>query len=161
MGTMVRILLTFSVGAALVDLPLAQSAIQRKPIIDVHLHAYGEANWKGAPRNPVTGKPGPASAEEHMPQTMAAMERYNIVQAIVSGPIEVVEQWRMAAPDRILASPNFGRPQVDFYGRPLPQIDELGRLFLSRRLAAIGEVQAQYEGLSPSDPALEPYFASP
>ena len=87
------------------------------------------------------------------------MERYNIVKAIVSGPLEVVEAWRTAAPDRILASPNFGRPQVDFYGRPLPEIEELRRPFKSRRLAAIGEVQAQYEGLSPSDPALDPYFA--
>ena len=94
-----------------------------------------------------------------MRQTLAAMERYNVVKAIVSGPVEVVEQWRMAAPNRILASPLFGRPNVDLSGRPLPQIDELRSLFKSGRLSAIGEVVAQYEGLSPSDPALEPYFA--
>ena len=87
------------------------------------------------------------------------MERYNIVKSIVSGPLDAVEQWRTAAPGRILASPLFGRPNVDFYGRPLPQIDELRSLFKSGRLSAIGEVVAQYDGLSPSDPALEPYFA--
>ena len=73
----------------------------------------------------------------------------------MSGPLEAVEEWRTAAPDRILASPLFGRPNVDFYGRPLPQIDELRSLFKSGRLSAVGEVVAQYEGLSPSDPALE------
>ena len=80
-----------------------------------------------------------------MRQTLAAMERYNVVKAIVSGPVEVVEQWRMAAPNRILASPLFGRPNVDLSGRPLPQIDELRSLFKSGRLSAIGEVVAQYK----------------
>ena len=48
---------------------------------------------------------------------------------------------------------------MDNYGRPLPQMAELRSLFKSGRLSAIGEVTAQYEGLSPSDLALEPYFA--
>jgi hypothetical protein len=92
-----------------------------------------------------------------MRQTLAAMERYNVVKAIVSGPVEIVEAWRTAAPGRTLASPLFGRPNVDLDGRPLPQIDELRSLFKSGRLSAIGEIVAQYEGLSPSDPTLEPY----
>jgi uncharacterized protein len=156
---MIRLLFTLAAGVILADRPLAQPAIQRPPIIDVHLHAYLPADWKGPSPNPVTGKPGPATADEHMRQTLAVMERYNIVKAIVSGPLEVVEQWRTAAPGRILASPLFGRPDMDNYGRPLPQMAELRSLFKSGRLSAIGEVTAQYEGLSPSDPALEPYFA--
>ena len=158
MGT-IRLLVTLALGVALAGRPLAQAPVQRQPIIDMHLHAYRAADWKGSPPNPITGKPGPATAEEHMRQTLAAMERYNVVKAIVSGPVEVVEQWRTAAPGRILASPLFGRPNVDLSGRPLPQIDELRSLFKSGRLSAIGEVVAQYQGLSPSDPALEPYFA--
>jgi predicted TIM-barrel fold metal-dependent hydrolase len=94
-----------------------------------------------------------------MRQTLAAMERYNIVKAIVSGPLDVVEQWRSTAPTRILASPLFGRPNVDVSGRPLPAFADLRRLFTSGRLSAIGEIVAQYEGLSPSDPGLDPYFA--
>ena len=156
---MIRLVLILMVGVTVAGRLLPHSAIQRQPIIDVHLHAYAEADWKGPRPNPVTGNPGPATAEEHMRQTLAAMDRYNIVKAIVSGPLEAVEAWRTAAPDRILASPLFGRPNVDFYGRPLPQIDELRRLIKSGRLSAIGEVVAQYEGLSPSDPALELYFA--
>jgi predicted TIM-barrel fold metal-dependent hydrolase len=130
----------------------------RPPIIDVHLHAYSASNWKGRPPNPVTGAPGPASADEHMRQTLAIMTKYNIVKAIVSGPIDVVEQWRLVEPNKVLASPNFGRPDVDYYGGALPSIDALHALFKSGRLSAIGEIQAQYEGLSPSDPSLDPYF---
>ena len=48
---------------------------------------------------------------------------------------------------------------MDNSGRPLPQIDELRGLFKSGRLSALGEVVARSEGLSPSNPALEPYFA--
>jgi hypothetical protein len=135
-----------------------EQSATRLPIIDMHLHAYGAANWKGQSPNPVTGKPGPATADEHMRQTLAAMTEYHIVKAIVSGPLDAVEQWRRASPDRILASPNFGRPAVDLHGEPLPPLEALRASFTSGRLKAIGEVQAQYEGLSPSDPSLDPYF---
>jgi len=35
------------------------------PIIDVHLHAYDASQWKGSQPNPVTGRPEPATADEH------------------------------------------------------------------------------------------------
>ena len=97
-------LLGVRVCSAIASTPATQSTVQRQPIIDVHLHAYGPGEREGASPNPVSGKPGPATAEEHMRQTLAALERYNIVKAIVSGPLEVVEQWRTTAPTRILAS---------------------------------------------------------
>lgn len=154
-----RLFITLAVGLVLVGRPLAQAPVRRQPIIDMHLHAYRAADWKGPPPAPITGKPGPATADEHMRQTLAVMERYDVVKAIVSGPLDVVEQWRTAAPGRILASPLFGRPNVDLSGRPLPQLDQLRSLFTSGHLNALGEIAAQYEGLSPSDRALEPYFA--
>jgi hypothetical protein len=113
---LLRLLFTLAAGVTLAGQSLTRSSIQPQPIIDVHLHAYAPADWKGPSPNPVTGKAGPATAEEHMRQTLAAMERFNIVKAIVSGPVEVVEQWRADAPRRIVASPLFGRPDVDLYG---------------------------------------------
>src|SRR4029453_3987633 len=50
-------------------------------------------------------------------------------------------------------------PGVDYYGRPLPTLDALRGLYRNGRLAAMAEVTAQYAGLSPSDPSLDPYFA--
>jgi hypothetical protein len=41
----------------------------------------------------------------------------------------------------------------------MPALADLRGLFTNGRLSAIGEVVAQYEGLSPSDPTLDPYFA--
>jgi hypothetical protein len=77
---MIRILLTLGARTALASQPRAQSAGERPPIIDVHLHAYDASQWKGSQPNPVTGKPGPATADEHTRETLAAMERYNIVK---------------------------------------------------------------------------------
>jgi uncharacterized protein len=137
----------------------AQSGSARPPIIDVHLHAYSAADWTRRPPNPATGQPAPASAAEHMRATLAEMEKYNIVAAIVSGPLEAVEEWRSAAPTRILGSPLFGRPGVEMFGRALPTLESLRGPYREGRLKAMAEVTAQYEGLSPSDPALDPYFA--
>jgi uncharacterized protein len=154
-----RFLLPFLFGVAITPMASAQSPGNRPPIIDVHLHAYTAAEWTSRPPNPVTGQPAPASALEHMRASIAAMERYNIVTAIVSGPLEAVDTWRRAAPGRIVGSPLFGRPGFDFSGRPLPALDSLRTLYRIGELTAMAEVTAQYEGLSPSDTLLDPYFA--
>lgn len=130
----------------------------RQPIIDMHLHAYGP-EWSGRPPNPATGVPAPASEGDHMQETLQVMARHHVVLAVVSGPLQAVAEWRAAAPGRILGSPLFGRPAVDATGQSLASLDSLEALYKSGSLQAMAEVTAQYEGLSPSDPALEPYFA--
>ena len=57
-------------------------AQSRPPIIDIHLHAYTEAQWGGRPPNPATGVPAPASAEEQMRQTLAMMDHPNIAMIL-------------------------------------------------------------------------------
>ncbi len=137
----------------------AEEGRARPPIIDVHLHTYSAAIAAHHPSNPATGQPGPVSAAEHMRATLAAMEKYNIVAAIVSGHLETVDEWRRAAPTRILGSPLFGRPGVEAFGEALPSLESLRSRYREGRLKAMAEVTAQYEGLSPSDPSLDPYFA--
>jgi uncharacterized protein len=136
---------------AVAGLTFGQAKIQRQPIIDVHLHSESLANLKDWGPNPVTGKRAPESVEEHIKQTLAEMDRYNIVLGIVSGSLEEVEQFRQTAPDRIWAGPYHGIPGLD--------IEKLGALYKSGRLKVMGEVGAQYDGLDPSGPVLEPYFA--
>lgn len=149
---MVLLLLAISSAASGADAP-------RPPIIDVHLHAYTEREWSHAGPNPVTGGPAPGTAEAHMRASLAAMERYNIVLGIVSGPLDAVARWKaVAGPGRILGSPIFGQPEKDFWGYPLPAPDAFRTLYSGGQLGAMAEVTAQYAGLSPSDPALEPYF---
>jgi hypothetical protein len=69
----------------IVGLTFGQAEIQRKPIIDVHMHSESLANLKDWGPNPVTGKRAPESVEEHIKQTLEAMDRYNIVLGIASG----------------------------------------------------------------------------
>ena len=79
-------------------LSCGQAKPSRQPVIDVHLHSESLENLKNWGPNPVTGKKAPDSVEEHIRQTLAEMDRYNVVLGIASGDIETVEQLRLAAP---------------------------------------------------------------
>lgn len=136
---------------AMAGLSCGQAKTPRQPIIDVHLHSESLENLENWGPNPVTGKNAPGSVKEHIKETLAVMDRYNIVLGIASGDLETVEQLRQAAPDRIWAGLSYGIPGHD--------IQKLRALYQSGRLRIMGEVCAQYDGLSPSDPVLDPYFA--
>jgi hypothetical protein len=127
----------------------------RPPIIDMHLHAYPAAFWGSvAPPNPVTGTPSPAQTDDAILRaSIAALERYNIVKAVVSGPLELAQKYRLAAPERVLVSPHF--PGL----LPFPDLGRLRVGYGTGELGAMAEVLAQYEGMAPGDPALAPYFA--
>jgi predicted TIM-barrel fold metal-dependent hydrolase len=130
---------------------LAHDAGRRLPVIDVHLHSYSLADLRENGPNPVSGVQPLQSVEEHIRKTLESMKRYHIVLGIVSGNLESVEQFRASAPDRIWAGPSYGIPGLD--------IESLRPHYKSGRLKVMGEVCAQYDGLSPSDLVLDPYFA--
>jgi predicted TIM-barrel fold metal-dependent hydrolase len=132
----------------------------REPIIDMHLHAdlppYEVP--AGAPAlcrpEPCVGH-GRATANDMdtRRQTLAAMERYNIVKAFLSGvDLEVVRQWVAGAPGRFIPAPFILRP-----GDPDPQM--LKREYAAGRLQGLGEIATQLNGIPPNDASLEPYFA--
>ncbi len=143
--------LLWAVFFAVVGLSFGQPDAPRQPVIDVHLHSESLANLKSWGPNPVTGEKAPESVEEHVRQTLSMMSRYNIVLGIASGDLDTVERLRKAAPERIWAGPSNGIPGLD--------IVSLRSRYKSGQLGIMGEVLAQYEGLSPSDPILDPYFA--
>lgn len=60
--------------------------------------------------------------------------------------------WVAAAPGRFIPSPLIWKP-----GAPTP--DTLRREYAAGRLNGMGEIATQYNGFSPSDPTLDPYFA--
>ena len=123
----------------------------RLPIIDVHLHSASDSGLKGDWPDPVPGIGKPATAREHTRQTLAMMDRYNIVLGIASYDSENIERLRLAAPARIWAGLSYGIPGFE--------IEKMRSLYESGKLRIMGEICAQYDGLSPSDPVLEPYFA--
>ena len=126
----------------------------RPPIIDMHMHAYAvvpgqdlDFFWL------LDGMEPPTSTEQLMRASLAKMERFNIVKGWASGPIDVVAQWKAAAPDLILGAPIFIAVES------FPGVDELRAEYQAGRLDGLGELVAQIAGLTPSDPFFEPYLA--
>ena len=88
--------------------------------------------------------------------TLKMMDRYNIVRGVISGDRDVVAKWRAAAPKRFITGANFF---IDD-NRPSPsRVAELESRVKSGETAILAEVTAQYRGLSPDDPSLEPFYA--
>ena len=139
-----------------------------QPIIDMHVHAY-PADWVRNvmghlatadqklpdPPNPISGQRSGATTDEQLKESMlSAMKKSNIVKAVASGPLKIVYQWKAADPDRIIGAPLFPIPAL----APYPPLGELREGYTSRRLGALGEITAVYDGLSPSDAAMEKYY---
>jgi predicted TIM-barrel fold metal-dependent hydrolase len=132
------------------------------PIIDVHVHALRlEAlppEWGVPPRNPATGKPSAATTNDAvMAASLRAMTQFNIVKAVVSGPLEEVHRWQAAAAGRVIGG-LWGAPGGAL-GVGFPDLATLRREFESGRVAVLGELVLAYAGMTPNDPRLEPYFA--
>lgn len=165
--------------------PAAPPAAQRLPIIDMHLHArhadYAGPNpppmcapFLAMPRSdaadpsefslaifpPCENPILPATTDEAvMRETIAIMERRNII-GMVSGEPDLMATWRAAAPTRIIPGLDL-RIGADASN---PHVDtrtpaEVRTLFESGGFQVLGEVMAQYEGVTPNDPRLEPYWA--
>ena len=139
--------------------PNGQAADARGlPIIDVHVHAIPleayPSEWGTPPfRNPATGELSAATNNEAiMAASVRAMTRFNIVKAVVSGPLDDVHRWQAAAPDRVIGGVWLA-PEVG-----LPDIEILRREFESGRVSVLGELGLPYLGLTPNDPKLEPYL---
>lgn len=144
-----------------------------EPIIDMHMHAIPYESFPpefGKPpfRNAVTGKPSAATTNDAiMAASLRAMSEFNIVKAVVSGPLDDVHNWQAAAPDRVLGGvwgvPGIAFPNMEIVRRQprlaFPDIATLRREFKSGRVAVLGELLLPYAGLAPNDPRLEPYFA--
>lgn len=167
-------------GTLLVLSGLAQAQPSPPPIIDMHLHAYGIAeftqllgpapvphcvpmtdypvppsgtHWEGtfkARELPCTTLLSPTIDEQLMARTLEIMERHNIY-GVTSG--NALSAWRAAAPDRIV-------PSLEFSGGPgSPSVDAARASFQAGDYEVFGEVLAQYGGVGADDPLLDPYWA--
>ena len=151
---LIGLTLSFSIQAPAQD--------SRPPIIDMHLHANDFDSWGlaqpgqdvGDVFGPVfdqqkTGILAARSTEDLQQKTLAAMDQYNIVMAVISGPL--AESYRRNRPSRILASPS-----LNDYEKP---INSLRAAFKAGRYQALAEFSPQYAGFAPNAVELEPYFA--
>lgn len=165
----------------LLTLATTAYAQERRPIIDMHLHALA-ADDQGPPpvgictpiepfpawdpaepygatfmtmlKQPPCDDPvwSPMTDEELMSETIDVLERRNIF-GVLSGTPDRVADWMAAAPGRFL-------PGLGFRLGPdaLPP-DSLRAMHAAGRLAVLAEVTNQYAGIAPDDERMEPYWA--
>jgi len=136
---------------------VASAQTPARRIIDVHAHAEtADPRFGQKFTNPLTGRTITGSADEaaHVAESFAAMKKLGIVKAVVSsgGPHEATLRWREKAPDLVLVG----------YG--IDDVTKLDAGYLRKehaagRLQVIGEVGAQYAGIAPDDPRMEPVYA--
>ncbi len=132
------------------------------PKIDMHMHARTSA-VRGPDGVPVPipsipmgseSKPTIVKTDEDvMGLALDAMNRNNIVLGVVTdAKLDRVYQWADADPGRFLAGPAIFSPAK-------ADISFLRSEFKAGRLQVMGEIAAQYKGIPPNDPSLEPFFA--
>jgi uncharacterized protein len=150
----------------------------KPPVLDVHVHAMDESFPTG-PMCPNTSKfiaSDPATKEapwgwvleqctpklypsakgEYIKDVVAEMERLNVT-AVVFGDPKGVQKWKDAAPNRVIPGTSFTAGGIQPGGRVT--IDELRKDFTDGGFKVMGEIGLQYEGISPSDPSVDQYFA--
>jgi len=151
---------TLPLAALLAALPFftpVQQPVARPPVIDVHLHT------------PMS--PGPV--EQFAPNLEARLwdiERLNVKFAVLTGVPDVLFAWHREMTGRVGVLPALLFPCENgvavMWGRPCfegganwPDLGRLEEHIEAGRVGALGEITTQFLGLTPSDPALEPYFA--
>ena len=162
--SLVSIFLTFNVSYANQETSKPnQKNTKAYPIIDMHMHIF-QWNRYGDPPPPnlITGKrPTARSNTEAIEAYIAEMDRYNIVLAVGSGELEMVKKMKAHVPNGFFGGtvfPKYTSP-VNKRMEKWPSLNELRKLFESGQLKIMGEITAQYAGVAPNDPKLEPYFA--
>jgi len=97
----------------------------------------------------------PANPGDYMKEVLAEMERLNVT-AVVFGDPKSVQKWKDAGGARVIPGTAFSNGMTP--GQRVP-LDELRKDFTSGGFKVMGEIGLQYEGLSPSDPSVDQYFA--
>lgn len=128
---------------------------ERLPIIDMHLHSHEawiptstDSSWIPLYLSM------PDTDESLLRETMAALEKFNIVKAVTSGNRETVVRWRAFDAERIIPALKLNDlPQDSAF------LDELRSQVLDGEVSVLGELQPQYLGYGPDDKRFEPYFA--
>ena len=119
-------------------------------IIDVHTHSYiGSELYAAGILNGV--KPA-KSADLHLRETIAEMDKNNIQFSVVSGSIESVEKY-VKADARFIP----GYSDIDNMVQLMP-IAEFEQFIISGRIKVFGEIGSVYHGRTLNDPVYAPYL---
>ena len=153
-----------------------------KPIIDMHMHAWSLKEFGGESVPGCIGAKGmdmhgvdaakpfdftsqlsckvmvssPGNDAAVMSETVAAMKRLNIVSGVIAGDRPIVAAWMKAYPDLFVPAANFF---IDEEPPPASHAADLERQVQGGETKVFAEITAQYRGLRPDHPSLEPFYA--
>jgi predicted TIM-barrel fold metal-dependent hydrolase len=128
---------------------------KRQPVIDMHMHSDTRiwAEHRFCFPQPCEVRPSAVNDPgELRPTALAAMEKYNVVLAVVSGPRDDVLEWTEGMEDRFVTGIMIGRPDDIAY-------EELRGLFESGSVQVLGELTLQYNAVPIDDPSVDPMLA--
>lgn len=120
------------------------------PIIDMHLHAFTPENfWEPFP-NPATGEMSVKNATEHYRQCIALLRKHKIVLAVLDGesPADIAPWEQMLGEDGLIR----GIRKEDL------GLEHFKKWVSEEEIELFGEIGATYNGYSPSDSVLLPYY---
>jgi len=151
----------------------------RPPIIDMHVHAAmsmggqpacantpaflasdpkgseSRFGWKTVEcANPLLPAKTPGAYEK---EVLAEMDRMNVT-AVVMGDEKTVGQWKSDSPNRVIRGTSFDAAALSGPKKEA-ELKRLREAFTKGGFQIMGEVGLQYQGISPSDPAVDEYFA--
>jgi predicted TIM-barrel fold metal-dependent hydrolase len=149
------------------------------PVLDVHVHAMDDS-WVGpdvptcpnaskflasdpvTTESPIgwsqeecTPKLYPSAKGEYMKDVIAEMKRLNVT-AVVFGDPASVKKWMDADPGHVIPGTSFADGEK--LGARV-SMEDLRKDFTTGGFKVMGEIGLQYEGISPSDPSVDKYFA--
>ena len=125
----------------------------KKPIIDIHVHAFDSFDgWDFLPEK-ILGSPMPYNIPETIEElATSALNHFkeNNIQAVTFGALS--RQWKERAPDNIIHAVPLEATT------PPPTIEELREAHQKDEVKLLGEITYQYRGIPPNSPKLEPYY---
>ncbi len=141
------LLVTLAVESA--QIPKTQGQL---PVIDMHVHAFGKDGEYGV--KDFYGNPASENPEMLFRETYERFRKYNVVKAIVSGPLEAVETWKSKDEDnRVIRGILISTP--DEGGMNVNRFEDLVK---NGKIEVFGEIGALYGGTTLSDPEWQPYL---
>lgn len=112
-------------------------------------------NFIGPFKKPNCADPiwSPETTEEVMRRSLAVMEKHNVI-GVVSGQMKLLRPWMEASPARVMPSLMPDIPIPAEFGT------ELAALKKSGKIAVLGELGFQYDGIRPDDERLNALWAA-
>ena len=174
------ILAFLAVGAFASPAMAQNTSTDVPPVIDVHFHGQLDTPPNVTPMcpnhsgfeaaDPADEAPSPigwtqeecspklyaSQPGEYLSDLAAEMERLNVTAVVFADP-ESISAYQEAMPGRII--PGFGFTVGDNAEPQEEQLQRLEMLFTEGGFQVMGEIGLQYQGMSPSDPSVDAYFA--